>query len=466
MIFMWQGWLRLPFHIGTIRDVPPITQQGAAMTDIDEHRVVVVGGGAGGLELAAKLGRKFGPNHVLLVDKADGHIWKPSLHEVAAGTLDIHREGLSYFMLAKDCGFTFIYGELQSIDRQGKQLLLKPVYSAAHEEIFPARSQPYDTLVLAVGSKSNFFGTPGAAEFAIALDSTEEAERFRQRLLHELVMADRRKSVEPDYVLDIGIVGGGATGVELAAELLEACADAAFYGLNKLKPGTDIRITLLEGSDRILSALPEKMSAAAHKLLVERGVAVQTSVRVAEVRQDALIDSEGRSYPVDLCVWAAGIEAPAFLKELGLETNRINQVVVDAGLHTSDPSIYAMGDCAQAPWHGEQGALPARAQVAHQQASFLMAEMEQRIRGGHGQKRIFRFRDYGSLVSVGHSKGVGSLMGVLSGKNWFVEGLLARLMYMSLHLMHHLAVLGPLRTGALALGRLLAKRGAPRVKLH
>ncbi len=440
------------------------------MTDIDAHRVVIVGGGAGGLELAAKLGRKFGPNHVWLVDKADGHIWKPSLHEVAAGTLDIHREGLSYFMLAKDCGFTFIFGELESMDRQQNQLFLKPVYSTStREEIFPARSIRYDTLILAVGSKSNFFGTPGAAEFAIALDSTEEAERFRQRLLHQLVTADRRKSAEPDYVLDIGIVGGGATGVELAAELLEACADAAFYGLNKLKPGTDIRITLLEGSGRILSALPEKMSAAAQQLLLDRGVVVKTSVRISEVRQDVLIDSEGRQYPVDLCVWAAGIEAPAFLKNLGLEVNRINQVVVDAGLRTSDPDIYALGDCAQAPWHGAEGqqALPARAQVAHQQADFLLAAMAKRIKGGDDAgERPFRFRDYGSLVSVGHSRGVGSLMGVLSGKNWFVEGLLARLMYMSLHLMHHLAVLGPLRTGSLALGRLLTKRGAPRVKLH
>ncbi|UYO95372.1 NAD(P)/FAD-dependent oxidoreductase [Pollutimonas sp. M17] len=439
------------------------------MTDL-AHRVVIVGGGAGGLELAAKLGRKFGPDHVWLVDKADGHIWKPSLHEVAAGTLDIHREGLSYFMLAKDCGFTFIFGELESLDRQGKLLLLKPVRSpGTGEEIFPARSIRYDTLVLAVGSKSNFFGTPGAAEFAIALDSTDEAERFRQRLLHQLVTADQRKSAEPGYMLDIAIVGGGATGVELAAELLEACADAAFYGLNKLEPGTDIRITLLEGSGRILSALPEKMSAAAQQLLLDRGVVVKTSVRVSEVRRDELIDSEGRRYPVDLCVWAAGIEAPAFLKNLGLEVNRINQVVVDAGLRTSDPDIYALGDCAQAPWHGHEGrqALPARAQVAHQQAGFLLSAMEQRIKGGADSgQRVFRFRDYGSLVSVGHSRGVGSLMGVLSGKSWFVEGLLARLMYMSLHLMHHLAVLGPLRTGSLALGRLLAKRGAPRVKLH
>lgn len=430
------------------------------------HRVVIVGGGAGGLELAAKLGKKFGPQHVYLVDKAGGHIWKPSLHEVAAGTLDIHREGLSYFMLAKDKGFTFIFGEVAHVDRDARRILLKPVFSDQQVEVFPARSLPYDTMVLAVGSKSNFFGTPGAAEFAIALDSTEEAERFRLRLLHELVTANQKKADHADYALNIGIVGGGATGVELAAELREACADAVFYGLNSLDPQKDIQITLLEGSDRILSALPEKMSAAAYQLLLERGITVKTSVRVARVEADALYDASGTRYPVDLCVWAAGIEAPAFLKQLHLDTNRINQLIVDGGLRSGDPAVFAMGDCAQAPWGHDGQFLPAKAQVAHQQADFLLPIMAERIEGREVSARNFRFRDYGSLVSVGHSRGVGSLMGVLSGKHWFVEGLVARLMYMSLHLMHHMAVLGFARTASMALGRLLMKRGTPRVKLH
>lgn len=432
----------------------------------EAHKVVIVGGGAGGLELAAKLGRKFGPQHVYLVDKAGDHIWKPSLHEVAAGTLDIHREGLSYFMLAKDCGFTFIFGEVAHVDRDAQLIQLKPVFSDQQVEVFPARNLHYDTLVLAVGSKSNFFGTPGAAEFAIALDSTAEAERFRLRFLHELVTANRKKVEHADYVLNVGIVGGGATGVELAAELREACADAVFYGLNSLDPQKDIQITLLEGSDRILSALPEKMSAAAQDLLLERGITVATSVRVAKVEANALYDAQGTRYPVDLCVWAAGIEAPVFLKQLRLDTNRINQLVVDSQLRTSDPAVFAIGDCAQTPWGREGQYLPARAQVAHQQANFLLPIMAGRIRGSEIGKRTFRFRDYGSLVSVGHSRGVGSLMGVLQGKSWFVEGLLARLMYMSLHLMHHMAVLGLARTAFLALGRLLMKRGAPRVKLH
>lgn len=436
------------------------------MTQAVAHRVVIIGGGAGGLELAAKLGQKFGPQHVFLVDKAGDHIWKPSLHEVAAGTLDIHREGLSYFMLAKDKGFTFLFGEVAHIDREARLIQLEPVLSDQRAEVFPARSVPYDTLVLAVGSKSNFFGTPGAAEFAIALDSTQEAERFRLRLLHELVTANQQKADHVGYALNIGIVGGGATGVELAAELREACADAVFYGINSLDPRNDIQITLLEGSDRILSALPAKMSAAASQLLIDRGITVKTSVRVARVEADALFDANGLRYPVDLCVWAAGIEAPAFLKNMNLSVNRINQLVVDDGLRSSDPAIFAMGDCAQVPWNEPGKFLPAKAQVAHQQAVFLLPIMAERIQGKEVESRHFRFRDYGALVSVGHSHGVGSLMGVLSGKNWFVKGLIARLMYMSLHLLHHLAILGAVRTASLALGRLLMKRGKPRVKLH
>lgn len=425
--------------------------------------IVIVGGGAGGLELAAKLGRKFGPESVYLIDKDDDHIWKPSLHEVAAGTLDIHREGLSYFMLARDCGFTFIPGEMQQLDRHNQTITLDAVYNSIGDEVFPRRTINYGSLVLAVGSKSNFFNTPGAAESAITLDSTKQAERFRLRLLHELTRAVDDTERRP---LQIAIVGGGATGVELAAELMEASDSLRSYGMNTLDPARDIRITLLEGANRILSALPAKLSSRAEQLLRNRGVQVFTNVKVAEVHEGYLFDSERKRYEADLCVWAAGIKAPEFLTSLGLTTNRINQIIVDEQLRTEDPHIFAMGDCAQAP-SGEEGEyLPARAQVAHQQASYLFKVLGERLRGIHGTTKAFEYKDYGSLVSVGHSKGVGSLMGVLQGRSWFVEGLVARTMYMSLHLMHHMAVLGILRTASLALGRLLLKRSAPRVKLH
>ena len=472
------------------------------------HRVVIVGGGAGGLELAARLGRQFGPKHIFLIDEADAHVWKPSLHEVAAGTLDIHREGLSYFVLARQCGFTFVLGSMKAVDRDARQVELRPVTDAAGAEVFPARNIKYDTLVVAIGSKSNFFGTPGAPEHAIALDSTEQAEHFRISLLRALAGLNGRKAAmsngmetgmatkhgdiagrripaehvniagqgtaaeehdvaaRHDDSLNIAIVGGGATGVELAAELVEAMAGLAYYGIDALVPSRDVNITLIEGADRILSALPEKLSVKAQRLLHEKGITVKTSVRVAEVYPDRVVDSDGHEYAADLCVWAAGIEAPAILTELGLTTNRRNQIVVDGRLQSSDPHILAFGDCAEAPWEGKDQPLPAKAQVANQQAAYLHDVLSARIKGQAEPTTPFRFRDYGSLVSVGHSEGVGSLMGSLSGKSWFVEGLMARLMYMSLHLRHHMAVLGALPTASIALGRLLLRRGTPRVKLH
>ncbi|HJV73760.1 MAG TPA: NAD(P)/FAD-dependent oxidoreductase [Noviherbaspirillum sp.] len=427
------------------------------------HKVVIVGGGAGGLELAAKLGRRFGPRHVVLVDKETYHIWKPSLHEVAAGTLDVHREGLSYGMVAKDCGFAFVPGEVERIDRSKKTICLRPFIAEGEEEILPARTLSYDTLVLAIGSKANFFGTPGANEHALALDSTEQAERFRLKLLRALAAVNRQKATYPERVLNIAIVGGGATGVELAAELTEAFADLVYYGLADLDPKKDLRITILEGAPRILAPLPEPLAAAAHQLLQERGVTIRTSVRVTSVTVEAVYDDKNNCYPSDLCVWAAGIQAPLLLADLGLHTNRVNQLIVDASLQSADPAIFAFGDCAQVPWGDEGKFLPARAQVAHQQASFLVRSLAQRIQGRPVKKRKFEFHDRGSLVSIGTSQGIGSLMGVLSGKKFFVHGLVGRLMYMSLHLLHHQAFLG---TALLALGRLLLRRSEPRVKLH
>ncbi len=424
--------------------------------------IVIVGGGAGGLELAAKLGRKHGADQVYLIDKETDHIWKPSLHEVAAGTLDIHREGLSYFMLARDCNFTFLLGTLVGLDKDNKQIHLAEAVNNAGQQLFPPRTISYGTLVIAVGSKSNFFNTTGAAEHAITLDATAQAEHFRLKLLHALTSGVTATEPTP---LHITIVGGGATGVELAAELTEAVNSFHFYSINQLMPARRLSISLLEGSERILAALPPELSARATRLLQSRAIQVNTGVRVTEVQANQLIDSTGQVYPSDLCVWAAGIQAPFFLTELGLETNRIHQLVVNGQLQTAEPTIYAIGDCAQAPWVGSDGFLPARAQVAHQQASYLYKRLSALIQG-HSSTTEFIYKDYGSLVSVGHTKGVGSLMGVLSGKSWFVEGLVARTMYMSLHLMHHAAVMGVVRTFRVVLGRLLLKRSAPRIKLH
>ena len=433
-----------------------------------QSEIVIVGGGAGGLELACKLGRKLGPAKVLLVDTRLYHIWKPSLHEVAAGTLDIHQEGLSYQMLAHDNGFTFVYGPMTALDHGARRITVGAVRAGDGEDILPERRIDYGSLVIAVGSTSNYFGVPGAREHTISLNATEDAERFRLRLLRLMAVAEqaREERNDADAALDIVIIGGGATGVELAAELREASGVYATYGFSRLQVKRDVRITLLEGAPRILAPLPERVSAAALKLLDERGIRVVNNCRVTKIDADRVLDNDGHVYPASLCVWAAGIRAPEFLGTLGLPVNKGGQIEVDGQLRVQGvPGVYALGDCA-ACIDASGKPVPPRAQAAHQQADYLLKRFVRVAAGKPVDEKPYLYRDYGSLVSLGKTTSVGSLMGSLSGASWFVEGMIGRVMYTSLHLMHHQAVLGAMRTGVLAVARFLIRRTTPLVKLH
>ncbi|MRW84802.1 NAD(P)/FAD-dependent oxidoreductase [Pseudoduganella sp. FT26W] len=429
-----------------------------------QSKFVIVGGGAGGLELACKLGRKLGPQAVMLVDSRLFHIWKPSLHEVAAGTLDVHQEGLSYQMLAHDNHFTFVYGPMLALDAQQRVLTVGAIVNNG-EETLPERQIGFEKLVMAVGSTSNYFGVPGAAEHTISLNATEDAERFRLTLLKLLTLAELKKSVSADAGVDVVIIGGGATGVELAAELREASDVYATYGFRQLKAERDVRITLLEGAPRILAPLPEKVSSAALDLLHQRAVKVVTDTRVTAI-DGAGVTAGDTVYPAQIVVWAAGIKAPDFLKTLGLPTTKSGQLDVDGTLAVKGfDYIYALGDCAACV--GPDGKLvPPRAQAAHQMADYLLETFLRQHRNQPPQGKPYVYRDYGSLVSFGQTTSVGSLMGSLKGLSWFVDGFVARLMYVSLHLMHHKAVLGTVRTAVLAVARFLIKRTTPLVKLH
>jgi NADH dehydrogenase len=428
--------------------------------------IVIVGGGAGGLELACKLARKLDPGRVTLVDQRLFHVWKPSLHEVAAGTLDIHQEGLSYLMLAHDNGFDFVYGPMRALDIAARSITVGAVLAQNGEITIPERQVPYDALVIAVGSVANYFGIPGAAEYALALNGPDDAERFRLRMLKTMAIADLQKQADPSAGLDIVIIGGGATGVELAAELREASNVHSNYGFRRLDPDTDVRLTLLEGAPRILAPLQERVSEAATALLQQRHVRVITDCRVSRIEPDRVEDSSGNRYRADLCVWAAGIKAPDFLATLGLPVVKGGQLEVDSHLRVKGHAgIYAFGDCAACV--GPDGQLvPPRAQSAHQQADYLLDTLVRADRGKPPNPQPYVYKDYGSLVSLGTRTSVGSLMGSLFKATWFVEGLFARLMYASLHLMHHRAVLGLVRTGVLAMARFLVKRATPLVKLH
>ncbi len=422
--------------------------------------IVIVGGGAGGLELAARLGRRLGARQgrerVLLVDRSPFHIWKPTLHEVAAGTLDAHQEGLSYPVLARRNHFGFAIGDLTGLDTAHKTIELAEIRNAEGDLLVPRRTVSYTRLVLAIGSGSNAFGTPGI-EHAYLLENVRDAQRFHADWLG----ACARASFSDSRALSIAIVGAGATGVELSAELLEAHAEL----LESLGSSQRFRldISLVEGGDRILGGLPEKISAQAEVALRRKQVQVLTGTRVTEIRRGALVTPAGE-IPADLIVWAAGIKAADGNARLGLEVNRLNQFVVDNRLRTSAPDVLALGDCAACPWE-EGKTVPARAQAAHQQADYLANVLGALLR----EQEVtdpFVYKDFGSLVSLGDNKGVGNLMGGLGGRNFFVEGLIAKWMYISLHLNHHRAILGTGKTVVLALARLLQKRVSGRLKLH
>lgn len=434
---------------------------------MDLSSILIVGGGAGGLELACKLGRKLGPERVTLVDAKMYHIWKPSLHEVAAGTLDIHQEGLSYPMLAHNNGFNFVLGAMDSLDVARKEASIAAVRDDSGDEVLPRRLLQFGTLVIAVGSQSNYFGVKGAQDYTISLDGPQQAESFRLKMLKQLATLDMRKKTDPQASLDIVIIGAGATGVELAAELREASHVHSRYGFSRINAAQDVNITILEGAENILPVLPESVSSAALRLLEQRFIKVVNHCRVVEISAKQVQDANGNQYKADLCVWAAGIKAPAWLAGLGLPVNRNNQLEVQGDLRVKGQSdIFSLGDCAACE-QPDGTMVPPRAQSAHQQADYIYKAVLAQEKGRQPLQKPYLYKDHGSLVSLGSRSSVGSLMGGLfKASSMFVEGFFARSMYASLHLMHHYAVLGGMKTFLLAMARFLLKRATPLVKLH
>jgi NADH dehydrogenase len=322
----------------------------------------------------------------------------------------------------------------------------------------------YDTLVVAIGSITNDFGTPGAAAHAVPLETPEHASRFNKRLVNACMRAQYQEGPIRPGQLHVAIIGAGATGTELAAELHRTAREIIAYGLDKIDPERDLKIVLIEATDRILPALPPNISAAVQTQLEKIGVTVRTGARVAEVLADGVRLTTGEIIPSELIVWSAGVKAPDVLAHIGgLETNRINQLVVRQSLQTTlDDDIFAIGDCAQCPRPGHAQPVPPRAQAAHQQADFMVKQITARLAG----KKLgdYVYRDFGSLVSLGSYSTVGNLMGFVVGRNFFIEGLFARLMYRSLYKMHEVALHGGGRHFLSTL--LTGARPAPAVKLH
>ncbi|MCY9847657.1 NAD(P)/FAD-dependent oxidoreductase [Pectobacterium jejuense] len=428
-------------------------------------KIVIVGGGAGGLELATSLGHKLGRKkkaEITLVDRNHSHLWKPLLHEVATGSLDDDMDALSYLAHARNHYFQFQLGMLTDIDREEQQIQLAEVCDEQGDVLVAARRIPYDILVVALGSTSNDFGTPGVKDHCIFLDNPKQARRFHNEMLN-LFLKFTANQEEKERV-NIAIVGGGATGVELSAELHNAVKQLHSYGFDGLDNQT-LNVTLVEAGERILPALPPRISSAAHQELNNIGVRVLTKTMVTSAESSGLNTKDGEFIEADLMVWAAGIKAPDAMKEIaGLETNRINQLVVEPTLQTTrDPNIFAIGDCASCPQEGG-GFVPPRAQAAHQMASRCHSNIIALLNGQ--TLKPYVYKDHGSLVSLSKFSTVGSLMGNLMRGSVMVEGRIARFVYISLYRMHQVALHGYVKTGLMMLVGGINRVIRPRLKLH
>jgi len=432
------------------------------------HHIVVVGGGAGGLELVTSLGNKLGRKkkaRISLVDAGLTHVWKPLLHEVASGSLDASANEINYRAHARKHHYEFQLGRMSGLDRANREIVIAPFHDEEGHEVVPERRIQYDTLVIAVGSTANDFGTPGAQDHCLFLDSLRQARRFHNLLLNAFLRKNHEAHQGQAHTLNISIIGAGATGVELAAELRLASRELPTYGMNHLQP-SDIAINVIEAADRILPALPARLSAGATRELQRQKIQVLTGQPVSEIREDSLVMKDGTELPSEMTIWAAGIKAPSFLADLdGLETNRGNQLVVEQTLQTTqDADIFAFGDCAACPQPDSDLPVPPRAQAAHQQADALFKTLCNRLKGEAAVP--FVYNDHGSLINFSRYTTVGNLMGNLSGRSMYIEGKVARLFYLSLYRMHQVALHGFVRTGIIWLMDKISRAMQPRLKLH
>lgn len=431
-------------------------------------QIVIVGGGSGGLKLATRLGHRYRRDEnvaVTLVDDTLTHVWKPLLHEIAAGTLDMQEDECNYLAHARQHHFRFVWGRMQGLDKERRRIELGPMDGNGDGNFVPQRELGYDVLVLAVGGISDDFGIAGVAEHCYRLDSAPEADRFRRSLLEAYLCAGQSEKPPEPGDLDVAIVGGGATGVELAAELDKMRHELNDYGAVGIDAVNDTRMTLIERVPRLLPGLPEELAESTEAELTHRGIEVRTGEAVSEVTARGVRTESGEWIPARFTVWAAGIRGQPFLADLeGLETNPRDQVMVKRTLQTTtDERIFAMGDCAACPLDDEgSGFVPPRAQAADQQSKFLASQVPRYLAGR--ELEHYTYRDRGSLVSLDDTA-VGTLMGALLGNVTF-EGWAARMSYRMLYRSHQRALHGSLRAMALWISDFLARRTRPRLKLH
>lgn len=402
-----------------------------------KKKVVIVGGGLSGLMLATRLARKFRRRDelsVVLIDRAPLHVWKPMLHTFAAGTANAHEDGVPFLAQARRAGFTFLPGEFYEIDPSAQKIGIR--MSELEDGETATTSVQYDIAVIAIGGGANDFGTPGVAAHCHSIDSLWRAEALGSAIRKRIIQS----SVKGGDI-NIAIVGGGATGVEFAAEasrLLEI--GSAYSGIDLQQR---LRLTLLESGERILGGFPAALAEQVRVKLTELGVVVRTGVRVASADEAGFALADGERIDAAVRVWAAGVKAAAPLSgSIGFKLSPSDQIHVTPTLQSKSYSnVFAMGDCAYFESPEADGPLPPTGQVARQQADHLFTAIPALARGATLQR--FAYRDMGSLVSLSQYGAYGALAsnGVLP--SIAIDGWLAKFAHKIFYRMHQFGLYGP-----------------------
>jgi NADH:quinone reductase (non-electrogenic) len=425
------------------------------------HRIVIVGGGIAGIVTATHLSRRLGHSKsadVLLIDHNRAHVWKPMLHTFAAGIANYSNENISFVAHAKRHRFRYWPGELSGLDRRRKVVELGPLPLPDSKETLPGRSFPFDTLILAVGSRANDFATPGVVENCHFIDDIGQAlvfsDLFRSRILQAIIARSD---------LHLAIVGGGATGVELAAALSQRIETLSGYATDGMP--MRLRLTLIESGPRLLGPFPERISQAVEAKLRQLGIDVRTKTRVIGADANGVLLEGGQRIDAALTVWATGVRAPKVVSRLDdLEVNRHGQIAVRPTLQSKeDDNVFALGDCSILT--GVDGTpLPTTAQVARQQAIFLARSLARHLRENKPLSE-FHFRDMGSLVSLGDYAAYGRLGSYGLFRGGFLQGRAAQIAHAALYRMHQMDLYGPIRGGIMWLADDLARAVRPRIFL-
>ncbi|MDF7670562.1 NAD(P)/FAD-dependent oxidoreductase [Orbaceae bacterium ESL0721] len=404
-------------------------------------KIIIVGGGAGGLELVTRLGDTLGKSQqaeVTLIDQNAYHLWKPLLHELATGVLDEQVDNIYYAAQAEQHHFLFKQGSLININREDKHLFITDMNG---EQL----TLDYDILVMAIGSTANDFGTPGVKDNCIFLEDQNSAIKLREILIAKFTSfcssIANHKNQEKDKI-QIAIVGGGATGVELASELPAMVETFGVCGHNKMCSDL-LSVTVVEAAPRILPALPEKTAKDITKTLEKRGIKVLTNTMITKAESDGFYPKEGDLIKADIMIWTAGVKAPNFLKDIGgLESSRSNQLVVKPTLQTTrDDNIFAIGDCASALQENGRPA-PPTAQAAHGMAKICAENIVNMLK--NKPLKTFVYHDKGTIISLHDTaQGVVTLVG---SRQMGVKGWIALQIHRLLYRMHLANLLGFFKT--------------------